>query len=167
MSLSPHFDVSEFTCKCSKHCTANPDPELITKLEKLFDLIGAKSIVITSGYRCPSHSLSVGGTYNDAHTRNIAADIVVYKKSGGQFTSEEIAECAEKAGFSGIGIISATSVHVDVRNTNNYVNGHWFGDERTGNDNIKTFIHTPAKKETINAILEINGHKYSGLLDEM
>ncbi|MBO7716286.1 MAG: M23 family metallopeptidase [Methanobrevibacter sp.] len=36
----------------------------------------------------------------------------------------------------------------------------------TYNDGYKS-NKTPVKKETINAILEINGHKYSGLLEEM
>ena len=163
MKLSEHFDISEFTCKCSKHCAAAPDKELINKLEKLFSILNARDIIITSGYRCSEHSISVGGTVNDAHTRNIAADIIVHDATGKQLTSEVIAAGAERAGFSGIGIISATAVHVDVRNSSNYVNSHWFGDERTGNDNIKTFIN--AKKQ-IRITAMIDDHKYSGLLEE-
>ena len=163
MKLSEHFDISEFTCKCSKHCAAAPDKELINKLEKLFSILNARDIIITSGYRCSEHSISVGGTVNDAHTRNIAADIIVHDATGKQLTSEVIAAGAERAGFSGIGIISATAVHVDVRNSSNYVNSHWFGDERTGNDNIKTFIN--AKKQ-IRISAMIDDHKYSGLLEE-
>lgn len=163
MKLSEHFDSSEFTCKCSKHCTANPDKELISKLEKLFSILNARAIIITSGYRCPEHSISVGGRVNDAHTRNIAADIIVHDSTGKQLTSEVIAAGAERAGFSGIGIISAAAVHVDVRNSSNYVNSHWYGDERTGNDNIKTFIN--AKKQ-VRITAYIDDHKYSGLLEE-
>lgn len=163
MKLSEHFDSSEFTCKCSKHCTANPDKELINKLEKLFSILNARDIIITSGYRCPEHSISVGGTVNDAHTRNIAADIIAHDATGKQLTSEVIAAAAERAGFTGIGVISATAVHVDVRNSSNYVNSHWFGDERTGNDNIKTFIN--AKKQ-VRITAYIDDHKYSGLLEE-
>ena len=169
MILSPHFDSSEFKCKCAKQCVANPDKELIEKLEKLFNQLDAKSIYITSGYRCPAHSSSpaVGGSSTDAHTKNIAADIVVYKKTGGQFTSDDIAEAAEIVGFSGIGIIDSTAVHVDVRNSSNYVNSHWFGDERTHNDYIKTFIRNkPKTKKTINVSLSFDDHIYSGLLGE-
>ena len=163
MKLSEHFDSSEFTCKCSKHCTAIPDKELINKLEKLFSILNARDIIITSGYRCPEYSPSVGGTVNDGHTRNIAADIIAHDATGKQITSEVIAAGAERAGFSGIGIISDTAVHVDVRNSSNYVNSHWFGDERTGNDYIKTFIN--AKKQ-VRITAYIDDHKYSGLLEE-
>lgn len=163
MKLSEHFDSGEFMCKCSKHCLAKPDKELINKLEKLFSILNARDIIITSGYRCPEYSINVGGTVNDAHTRNIAADIIVHDATGKQLTSEVIAAGAERAGFSGIGIISATAVHVDVRNSSNYVNSHWFGDERTGNDYIKTFIN--AKKQ-IRITAMIDDHKYSGLLEE-
>ena len=72
-------------------------------------------------------------------TKGIAADIIVYKSTGILYPSEIIAEAAERVGFTGIGIIDNTAVHVDVRCKDNYVNDHWFGDERTGDDNIKTF----------------------------
>ena len=117
--LSEHFDLSEFTCKCNKHCTANPDKELIDKLEKLHNMLNAKSIIITSAYRCPQHSIDVGGKLDDAHTRNIAADIIAYDQNGKQYDAETIAEAAELVGFSGIGIICAYAVHVDIRNKNN------------------------------------------------
>lgn len=172
--LSEHFDLSEFVCKCNKHCTASPDPELINKLEKLHNMLNAKSIIITSGYRCPEHSSSpeVGGTINDAHTRNIAADIIAYDQNGKQYDAETIAEAAELVGFSGIGIISYYAVHVDIRNKNNYVNDHWFGNEQTGNDFIKTFIRGTkfVPRETIKnkmkVTIEYDDHIYSGLLDE-
>lgn len=143
--LSQHFSKREFTCKCShgaEHAFTINDG-LINKLEKLHDLMDAHEIIITSGYRCPEWSKSVGGYFNDAHTKGIAADIVVtFCDPDGvvrNYNSELIAEAAERVGFTGIGIIDNTAVHVDVRCKDNYVNEHWFGDERTGNDNIKTF----------------------------
>lgn len=138
--LSEHFNKREFACKCGKVHEYEMNPELITRLEKLHDLLNASAIYISSGYRCPEHSKNVGGYFNDAHTKSIAADITATDASGKTYDSDTIAEAAEICGFNGIGIISKTAVHVDVRNTNNYVNGHWFGDERTGNDNIATFI---------------------------
>ena len=137
--ISAHFDKREFTCKCGKCNKADIVPELITKLEELHNLMNANSIIITSGFRCPSWSKAVGGYFNDAHTKGIAADIKVYKSTGILYPSELVAEAAERVGFSGIGIIDNTAVHVDIRNNDNYVNPHWFGDERTGNDNIQTF----------------------------
>lgn len=136
-NLSKHFDKSEFHCQCG--CgRENPSKLLIERLEKLFDLMDAKSIVITSGYRCPKYSVSVGGYSSDAHTCNIAADIIVNKKSGGTYTSEDIAEAAERIGFGGIGLMNG-ACHLDTRDSEKYVNNHWYGDERDGRNYIKTF----------------------------
>lgn len=137
--ISAHFDKREFTCKCGKCYKADIDNGLIEKLEQLHDLMNAHSIIITSGYRCPTWSKSVGGYFNDAHTKGIAADIVVYKSFNSPYTSYDVAEAAERVGFTGIGIIDNIAVHVDIRNNQNYVNSHWFGNEMTGDDNIKTF----------------------------
>lgn len=172
MRLTEHFDSDEFKCPCCGR--ASPDKELSDKLELLFKELNAGKIIVTSGYRCPEHSVKVGGYANDAHTRNIAADIIAYKKSGAPIAAPVTAYAAEKVGFSGIGIIDDTAVHVDTRNANNYVNSHWFGDERTGNDYIKTFADYPenkvetteSAKKVIRAILDIDEHKYSGLLTE-
>jgi hypothetical protein len=136
-NLSKHFDLSEFRCQCG--CGGeNPSKLLIERLEKLFDLMDAKSIVITSGYRCPKYSVSVGGYSSDAHTCNIAADIIVNKKDGGSYSSEYIAEAAERIGFGGIGLMNG-ACHVDTRDSETYVNNHWYGDERDGRNYIKTF----------------------------
>ena len=136
-NLSKHFDLSEFRCQCG--CGGeNPSKLLIERLEKLFDLMDAKSIVITSGYRCPKYSVRVGGYSSDAHTCNIAADIVVNKKGVGSYTAEDIAEAAQRIGFGGIGLMSG-ACHVDNRDCEPYLNNHWFGDERDGRNYIETF----------------------------
>ena len=163
MKLSEHFDSGEFTCECGIEHTM--DAELISKLEELFKEIDADAIMITSGFRCPDCSVKVGGTATDAHTRGIAADIIV-RKGNSYVKSEDVAECAEKVGFSGIGIIDAHAVHVDVRNEHNYVNSHWFGDERTGNDNIKTFIRN-VSHETFSTVITLDGKKYKLTIEEM
>ena len=162
--LSAHFDKREFACKCGKSHDFTIDPELIEKLEKLHSLTGATAIYITSGYRCPTWSKSVGGCYNDGHTKGIAADIVI----DGQYnrmSSDAVAEAAERVGFTGIGIIDSTAVHVDVRNNKNYYNSHWFGDERTGNDSVKTF-QTGRKFDGENVSRETNDkHKITVIID--
>lgn len=138
MKLSAHFDKDEFKCGCG--CNGhNPSPKLIEMLEKLHDLMGANAIVISSGYRCPSYSVKIGGYKNDAHTANIAADLCVYGPSGNLYSSADVAEAAERVGFEGIGIIDDTYVHLDTRGYDSYLNSHWFGSERTGNDNISSF----------------------------
>lgn len=146
-NLSEHFDKSEFICPCCGG--GNPSAKLIERLEKMFDIMDADTIVITSGYRCPNYSASIGGYRNDAHTCNIAADIIVNKKGGGSYPAEDIAEVAERIGFGGIGMMNG-ACHVDNRDCEPYVNNHWFGDERNGNDYIKTFQHGtvfPGEKE--------------------
>lgn len=164
MKLSEHFDSDEFVCECGIGHTM--DAELINKLEELFTAINADAILVTSGYRCTDCSVKVGGTKTDAHTRGIASDIIV-RKGTSYVDSETVAEYAEKIGFSGIGIIDSHAVHVDVRNPHNYVNSHWFGDERTGNDNIKTFIRN-VSHETFSTAITLDGNKkYKIILEEM
>lgn len=171
-NLSAHFDSSEFRCKCG--CgKCSPSKLLITRLEQLHTLMGAKSIIINSGYRCPSYSVKVGGSATDAHTRNIAADIVVKKQDGSLYKAEDIAEAAERLGFGGIGLMN-NACHVDTRDSEAYLNKHWFGDERTGNNYIKTFQRgtvfpgqkTETVKKQIKITVEFDDHKYSGLLTE-
>ena len=136
MKLTEHFDSTEFKCNCGN----NPKVSelLVNRLEQMHKIMHAKAIYITSGYRCPNCSVKVGGFRNDAHTKGIAADITVQKQDGSYYSAEDIAEVAERVGFGGIGLMNG-ACHVDTRDTEPYTNNHWFGDERNGNDNIKTF----------------------------
>lgn len=135
--LSAHFDKSEFICKCGCN-QGNPSSLLISRLEKLYKLMNAKAIIVNSGYRCYKHDKAVGGSGYGAHTKNIAADIVVKKQDGTLYSAEEIAEAAERIGFGGIGMMN-NACHVDTRDSEKYDNNHWFGDERDGRNYIKTF----------------------------
>lgn len=136
MKLTEHFDSTEFKCNCGN----NPKVSelLVNRLEQMHKIMYAKAIYVTSGYRCPNCSVKVGGFRNDAHTKGIAADIKVQKQDGSYYSAEDIAEVAERLGFGGIGLMNG-ACHVDTRDTEPYTNNHWFGDERNGNDNIKTF----------------------------
>lgn len=140
-SLSKHFKVKEFVSNVNgkvRYDEIKVDSTLITKLEKMFNY-GVDSIAITSGYRAPRDSIAVGGYSNDAHTRGIAADIICYKR-GKALPVSYVACLAQIVGFSGIGIMSG-SVHVDVRNRKNYLNSHWWGDERNGENYIKDYFN--------------------------
>jgi len=175
-NLSAHFDKSEFRCQCG--CGGeNPSKLLIERLEKLFDLMDAKSIIITSGYRCPKYSVKVGGFSSDAHTCNIAADIIVKKQDDSTYTAEDIAEAAERIGFGGIGLMKG-ACHVDNRDCETYINNHWFGDERDGRNYIKTFqrgtvfpgeksAKKPAEKKTMKVTVNYDDHEFTGLLEEI
>ena len=138
--LSTHFSQSEFNCEHCGHSHAM-SRLLIDRLEKMFTIMDAKAIFVNSGYRCENNPW---GSKTDAHRRGIAADIRVQKKDGSWYTSWDIAEVAERLGFGGIGLMLPDSCHVDTRDTEPYVNNHWFGNEYAygntpKNDWIKTF----------------------------
>jgi len=160
--ISQHFNVQEFKCKCGKAHDTIIDNALVDRLERLYKIADCSRITITSGYRCPTHSRNVGGSASDAHTVGIAADIMCYDKQGKLINPWLAAACAEQAGFSGIGVMS-TALHVDVRNSSNYKNPHWFGDETTGNNNIKTFIKSSVQSsdaiKNLQTILNNKGNK--------
>lgn len=160
--LSQHFNVQEFKCKCGKAHDIIIDNTLVDRLERLYKIADCSRITITSGYRCPTHSRNVGGSASDAHTVGIASDIMCYDKQGKLKNPWLVAACAEQAGFSGIGVMS-TALHVDMRNSSNYKNSHWFGDETTGNNNIKTFIKSSTQSsdavKNLQTILNNKGNK--------
>lgn len=136
MRITPNFKSEEFVCKCG--CGKNKINErFVERLQLLRNRVGVP-IIVTSGYRCPTHSIRVGGSYNDAHTVGIAADIYANGLS-----SVQLARVAEDLGFGGIGIIDNQCIHVDIRDENgcgfNYANSHWWGDERTGNNFVQSF----------------------------
>ncbi len=114
-SLSPHFKVKEFQCHNGENkILINLD--LIEVLEKLFSKLNAKAINITSGYRTPAYSPTVGGYSTDQHTKGNAADIQVILKNGKKATGKEICCAVEDIKHKGgCGYISANSVHIDVR----------------------------------------------------
>lgn len=175
-NLSAHFDKIEFRCPCG--CgEENPSKLLITRLEQVFDIMDAASIIVSSGYRCQNYSPTAGGYRNDAHTCNIAPNIIVNKKGGGCYKAEDIAEVAERVGFGGIGLMN-NSCHVDDRDCEPYVNNHWFGDERDGRNNVKTFqrgtvfpgekyAKKPAEKKTMKVTVNYDDHEFTGLLEEI
>lgn len=138
--LSKHFKVAEFWAHDGGRIASDVikvDTELIKKLEKFFNY-GITAVEITDGYRTKECSVKWGGGGDDAHTRGLAADIVLYK--GNKMLSPTITAClAQLIGFNGIGIMSG-SCHVDVRTAKTYKNGHWWGDERNGNNNIANYF---------------------------
>lgn len=169
--LSEHFDSSEFTCKCG--CgRMNVHPKLIELLERLHKNMNAKAVYINSGCRCPEYSVSVKGFRNDMHVLGGGADIRVQKHDGSFYSAFTICREAEKIGFTGIAYITEDSAHVDIRGTIPYANNHWFGNE-SNNKIYETFANmgepiqtNNSSQKEIRAIIEIEGHKYSGLLTE-
>ena len=65
------------------------------------------------------------------------------------------------------------SCHVDTRDSEAYVNSHWFGNETTGEDYIQSFQRGTvfpgerSNKNSIKVTIEFDDHQYSGLLEEI
>lgn len=147
MKLSAHLDSSEIVCKCG--CgRSNLTQKAINLFEAVRHELGDKPLFITSGCRCPSHSVAVGGYANDYHVKGMAFDVY-----GKHCTPAEICAAAEKCGANGVGLMNGAA-HFDCGDRLI----PWRGDERTGK-NVSTFI---TKKETPQPFgyVEINGKKY-------
>ena len=164
--LSEHFDQYEFTCKCGCNKTV-VKKSLIDRLEKLRNVMNASKIIVNSGYRCPKHSVAVGGYINDAHTQGFAVDCTVYDKNGKPYSVETVAYYADKLGFGGIGLMNGNSIHLDTRDVENYANSYWHGDERTG----KNFVAEELKHDEIvrndnekHFTIRFDDKVYSGIL---
>jgi zinc D-Ala-D-Ala carboxypeptidase len=78
--ITPHFNISEFTCKGSD-CCGNVSPvslELIFRLQDLRDHLN-RPLIISSGFRCRPHNHNVGGSPTSLHMFGMAADILLPK----------------------------------------------------------------------------------------
>ncbi len=107
--LSEHFNSSEFDCHCKLCKETKIEPELVSRLERLRELIG-KPIIITSGYRCLAHNREVGSKDTSFHVKGMAADIIVKGMHPG-----EVANYIKKVGFGGVGIYAHKGfAHADI-----------------------------------------------------
>lgn len=122
--LTKNFNVAEFKCKCGGNHNTMISDLLVEKLQKLVDVLGCESAVITSGYRCSKHDKAVGGNGAGMHTKGLAADVVFYDKDCKIIDTKLIACYAQELGFGGIGRISSTAIHLDIR-----TGSKWYGDE--------------------------------------
>lgn len=131
--LSPHFNISEFRCKCGKEHETLNSQELVEKLEKLFTALKCSKIIVTSGYRCEQHDKNVGGSGSGQHTLGKAADICCFGQDGQPISSKVVCCKAQDIGFTGIANITAAYqyTHVDVR-----TGKKWYGDEVHGNSSV-------------------------------
>lgn len=117
VQVGPHFRIKEFACKDGSTITFIDD-YMVTILELLRKELGNEPIIITSGYRTPTHNAKVGGAKYSYHMRGMAVDIKVNGK-----TSKEVAKALDKL-VEGCGIIVYESwVHFDVRDGKKYRKG--------------------------------------------
>lgn len=107
--ISLHFKRSEFACRCG--CGFDTvDVEVIEVLEAVRHHF-MSPVIITSGCRCDSHNINVGGVKNSYHTKARAVD---FKVRGHE--PKEVYTFLDKhyKGKFGIGLYSSW-VHVDTR----------------------------------------------------
>ena len=107
--MTPHFSDSELECKCG--CGMLPDPDFMTLVEKLRQLV-AFPLKVSSAARCPSHNQAVSSTGRSGpHTTGRAIDFAV---SHGQALA--VVSAALRLKFTGIGVKQQGGgrfIHVD------------------------------------------------------
>jgi uncharacterized protein YcbK (DUF882 family) len=153
--LSPHFRVSEFRSKDGAD-KIRINLNLITVLEKLFTELNCGKINITSGYRTNHHSIAVGGYSGDQHTKGNAADIICYDKKNNIISAKNVCFALERLNHcGGIGYISNTSTHVDVRGEKT-----WFDETQKERCTNSWYAYFGIKKpETVSTTVSIPAAK--------
>lgn len=125
IKVSEHFKLKELQCKDGtdlvKYC-----PETLEMIEKLRALTECKRVNVTSGYRTPAHNRAIGGASSSSHTEGYAIDC---NFEGSKYSHKQICCMAQDLGMRGIGYISSTAVHLDMKNRT------YRGDERYGYSN--------------------------------
>lgn len=105
------FSKKEFDCQ---HTGRNQMKEsFMDKLQQLRDVYG-KPMVITSGYRDPSHPIESRKATPGAHSFGVACDVAVHGEN-----ARELVGLAIRLGFTGIGIkqkgdYSKRFIHLDI-----------------------------------------------------
>ena len=106
-----YFTRAEMACKHTGRCEM--DPAFMERLEALREAYG-KPMVVTSGYRDPSHPEEAKKAEPGTHSRGIAVDIAVRGAD-----AVRLLELALARGFRGIGVQQKGAVrflHLDTRN---------------------------------------------------
>lgn len=110
VKASENFYYNEFACKDGTD-TFFISEELINILQEIRDYFKSP-VVITSGYRTPTHNSSVGGVYNSKHLRGLACDFVVQNVS----TDDVLAFLEMEYPTTPLGIGTyGTFTHLDLR----------------------------------------------------
>ena len=123
MVQESHFTERELACRCRSCKGAHMPAEihenlrrLMAALESIRTLVG-HPVVVTSGYRCPTHNRKVGGAPQSVHLSGLAADIKVKGYSGVELLNLlEAAISEQKLPDGGIGVYNAypNLLHYDL-----------------------------------------------------
>lgn len=104
-----NFTKAEFDCK---HTGKNEmQPEFLDLLQKLRNLYG-QPMIITSGYRDPTHPVEARKALPGTHTYGIACDVACRGPD-----AFRLVELALSVGFTGVGVNqkgSSRFIHLDI-----------------------------------------------------
>lgn len=100
--------VSIFSCNCGCGFDS-PDPVLADVIHSLGEAYGP--VIVTSGCRCHTWNMEVGGTANSYHLNGMAADIQIPGVSASQVYDWLLAKYGNSLGL----IEYREFVHVDTR----------------------------------------------------
>lgn len=133
--ITEHFHSTEFKCP---HCgTIKIQEELVQKMETLFKKLNASKCIISSGYRCPTYDVQIGG-FAGRHSEGLASDCIYYAEDGSIIPSKIVICVAFDLGiFNGIANIDGNYTHLDNRQGSTYR-----GDEPRGNSSYWTNPYT-------------------------
>ena len=133
--ISTHFHSSEFVCQ---HCgQIKIDENLVNKMEHIFSKLNASKCIISSGYRCPTYDIQIGG-FAGRHSEGLAADCIYYDNNGKIIPSKIVICVAYDLGeLNGIAKINDNYTHLDNR-----VGSTYRGDETRGNSSYWTNPYT-------------------------
>lgn len=112
LQITANFSGKEFYCNHCKQLLI--DENLVKKLQQLRDIYGT-GIIITSGYRCPTHNARVGGSNQSLHKDGKAADFIM----AGRHNAFQVFTEACKI-FGRVGLYQSTNnpmsayIHVDI-----------------------------------------------------
>ena len=78
LRLSKHFNLREFSCKCSRKCKYKGVTPVSSELVAVLELLRERAkcpIKINCALRCPTHNRDVGGAMHSQHLYGTAADV--------------------------------------------------------------------------------------------
>jgi len=83
--LTAHFALEELACTQHREIDNRPPPEVVAtlrntaaRMEAVRQLLGGRTISVSSGYRCPELNRAVGGARTSAHLTGHAVDFNCY-----------------------------------------------------------------------------------------
>lgn len=123
VQITEHFNSIEFRCFDGKPHDYKVDDTLVQNLEQLFTVIPelfdikVSKIIVTSGYRCSEHDVTVGGYGSGPHVSGLAADVCCYDENDAPISSKIVSCAAQEIGFIGIANITTAYIytHLDMK----------------------------------------------------